>query len=644
VSRRARVGLILAVLAVLALGWTLRPSAITPPADPADPVTIRLLSTGRHSGLLLPCGDGRVVEYDYGEWDWYALGMDEWWRAPATVLWPNAGTLGRRYVRAGDLDPMGESYGSARLSSFTVERRRAAQLLARLDAEFAAGAPAYHSDLYDMDFVKTHERFHLFHDCHDEVADWLSELGCSVAWAPIRTRLVLAGLVPRAPASDIDRYVRAEMARRHVPGLALLVAKDHRILLSTNYGVADVETKAPVTDRTSFEIASMTKQFTDAAVLLLAQRGVISVEDRLSRYFPDLPPAWEPITIRQLMNHTSGLRDDWDEDDRYFSSKTSPEEFFEALKASPLEFAPGTAWGYGCGPFVLGLLIERVTGKPYARFMRESVFQPLELASTEVNDPVAIVPERASGYVFRDGVLRSGVRISAAAEARADVGIRTTTHDLALWDAALDDGKLLTQTGRELMFTPARLPGGEPTPCGLGWFNTPYRGHVEIAHGGGFRTGFSTVIARYPDDGLTVIVLTNLQTAHAYSIARGVASCYDRDYRPISSMEVRPDADPERTRVAGRILAALRDGRSTDELLPVASRLSPWSPAEIREELSKASPPTFVDRQDLGGRQVDVFGVSIASNGFYRTDGDKPRYWTFSFTSDGHVAYLELEE
>jgi hypothetical protein len=183
---------LLGSIAVVVLGlglWTAPPSEVRPPADVEDPVSIRLLAAGRHSGLLLPCGDGRVVEYGYGEWSWYALGRDDWWRAPATVLWPNQGTLGRRYVRAEVLDAMGESYGGARLFSFLVERLRAERLLARLKAEFAALGPGHHSDLYDMDFVRHPHRFHLLHDCHDEVAEWLGELGCTVTWTPIRTGL-----------------------------------------------------------------------------------------------------------------------------------------------------------------------------------------------------------------------------------------------------------------------------------------------------------------------------------------------------------------------------------------------------------------------------------------------------------------------
>jgi hypothetical protein len=266
------------------------------------------------------------------------------------------------------------------------------------------------------------------------------------------------------------------------------------------------------------------------------------------------------------------------------------------------------------------------------------------MSSTDVNDPVAIVPGRAAGYVLRNGVVRNGVRISAAAEARADVGIRTTTRDLARWDAALDGPSLLSAVSRELMFTPGRLATGEPIPYGLGWFITPFRGHTEIEHGGGFRTGFSTVIARYPDDRLTVIVLTNLQGAHAYSVARGVASFYNSDYRPIPLMRPRADDDRSRTQIVSRVLAALRDGRTPEELVPGASRFSPWSADELRAELAHASPPTFVDRQDVRDKNVRVAGVLIASNCFYRTDGDRPRFWTFSFTPDGRVAYFELEE
>jgi CubicO group peptidase (beta-lactamase class C family) len=462
----------------------------------------------------------------------------------------------------------------------------------------------------------------------------------------MRRRTIALGLLifllwlPRAFALDaLDSYVRKEMASRRIPGLALLVLRNHRIVRAANYGLSNVELKTPVTDSTSFEIASMTKQFTDAAVLLLAQDGKLGLDDHISKYFPDLPAAWEPITIRQLMTHTAGLRDDWDEDDAFFYSRTTTQEFFDALKAAPLKFAPGTGFSYGCGPFVLGLLIERVTGQLYARFMRERIFQPLGMSATDVNDPMSIVPDRAAGYVIRDGRLRNGVRISPAAEARGDVGIRTTARDLARWDAALDGDRLLSSASRALMFTPARLTNGDPVPYGFGWFLLAFRGHPEIGHTGGFRTGFSSVIARYPDDGLTVIVLTNLQGAHAYSLARGVASHYDADYRPISSMARQPDRHPERTAAVARALDALRGGRPSADLAPGAARAVLFLVPEIPEMLAGAPPPVFI-----GCREIPKPRDEIAAICFYRVDAKEPSYWSFSFTTDGRIAHLEPEE
>jgi hypothetical protein len=151
-----------------------------------------LLSTGRHAGLLIPCGpseSGQIVEYGYGAWSWYALGKDDWWRAPATVLWPNSGTLARRYLRAEDLASAEQDHRWGEFSALLVSNEKLERLLTRLDVQFAAGGTPHHNDLYGMDFVRHPARFWFAHDCHDEVAVWLRELGCSVSSSPIRTKL-----------------------------------------------------------------------------------------------------------------------------------------------------------------------------------------------------------------------------------------------------------------------------------------------------------------------------------------------------------------------------------------------------------------------------------------------------------------------
>ena len=166
--------------------------------------------------------------------------------------------------------------------------------------------------------------------------------------------LVLPAVVP-AQSDAIDDFVRAEMVRQHLPGLSLAVTRNGAIVKIGHYGLADVELNVPVTDDTKFEIASMTKQFTDAAILLLAEEGKVGLDDPIDRFLPDVPPSWKPITIRQLMNHTAGVRDDWDEDDAFFLRHQTNEIFLKALYAFPLKFAPGQGWAYGAGPFVLGI-------------------------------------------------------------------------------------------------------------------------------------------------------------------------------------------------------------------------------------------------------------------------------------------------
>ena len=281
---------------------------------------------------------------------------------------------------------------------------------------------------------------------------------------------------------------------------------------------------------TVFEIASMTKQFTAAGILLLAEEGKLSLEDPVSGYIDGTPDSWRSITLRHLMNHTSGLRDDWEEDTPYFLANDTNEKFVRALAAIPLKFKPGEGFRYSCGPFLLGMVIEKVSGKTYADFMRERVFAPLNMTNTYVNEASAIVPHRASGYVWRDGKLAAGARISPAAEARGDVGISTTAEDLVKWNAAL------AKPAFEAMFTPAKLNDGNAVPYGLGWFIQPHRGHRLIHHPGGFRTGFNTVIERFIDDGLTIIILTNLQNGRARTLGYGVAAFFNRDFRPVRAV------------------------------------------------------------------------------------------------------------
>jgi len=462
--------------------------------------------------------------------------------------------------------------------------------------------------------------------------------------------LLILSLTPFSAHADIiDAYVRSEMAKRHIPGLSLVVVKNKKVVRSSSFGLANVELNVPVNARTSFEIASMTKQFTDAAILLLAEDQKLSIDDRITTYLRNLPPEWHDITIRQLMLHTSGLRDDWDEDDKFFLTNNTDADFLRALTTVPLYFKPGERFSYGCGPFLLGLIIQQVSGQSYAQFMQERIFAPLGMTATHINDAKTLVPDRASGYVFEDGQLKNGARISPAAEARGDVGIRTTAIDLAKWDAAIYDGKLLQRSSWTMMFTPGKLNDGTIIPVGFGWFILPMQGNVW-KHGGAFRTGFNSEIARYVDDGLTVIVLTNLRSGdNAGQIAQAIAGFYNPLYRPRASFSLQPDPDANRSERLRLLLVSLAAGRAEAgignamfaEGFPFKLyRQKDWEELGANEMKSFS----FVACRDMP-RPASEFFVALPKEAcVYKISGPTDHYVTFALMSDGKVAYIEPYE
>lgn len=447
-----------------------------------------------------------------------------------------------------------------------------------------------------------------------------------------------------AQTDSIDSYIRAEMAKRHIPGLSLVVIKDNEIIKASNYGLANVELNVAVNEKTTFEIASMSKQFTNAAMLLLVEERKVGLDDSVMKYLDKLPETWRDITIRRLMNHTSGLRDDWDEDDAFFLTNNTDEQFLRALANFPLKFKPGERFSYSCGPFVIGMIIQRVTGKPYAQFMQERIFNPLGMTSTHINDSFRIVADRASGYVFRDGVLKNGVRISPAAEARGDVGVQTTALDLAKWDSALSGTRLLKESSLQAVFTLGQLSNGLTVPYGFGWWIDTVRGHSVIWHSGDFRTGFNSVIDRYLDDKLTVIILANLQTAHAYSMGRTVAGFYDSDYRSVSFMTPQSDPNPRRTLELRRFFTLLADGRVESNQTIERFPFTYYDPEEMRRLIKGMKSFSFVGCQSMLMQQITVFGARLNEICFYKMIADDEHYVSFALTADGKVIYVEPYE
>lgn len=354
---------------------------------------------------------------------------------------------------------------------------------------------------------------------------------CLVLCEPVRGQSKDDDLSNRA-----DAAVRARMAEMHIPGTSLAVVRDGKIIKATGYGLANVELNVPVTPASIFQTGSLGKHLTATAVMLLVEDGKVGLDDSITKYFPEAQPAWNKITIRNLLTHTSGIPDVWGEhaQDAYTKGIVdtrkdySEEDLTRIYLALKLEFQPGEKWSYcSTGYALLGFLIHRVTGMYYGDFLQQRVFRPLGMSATTIISEADIVPNRVSGYVLVKGELKNQEWIAPFLNTTAEGGLYSNILDLARWDAALYTNTILPHERLKEMWTPVKLNSGEEYPYGLGWFLANVKGHRLLYHTGG-NQGFFISMSRYVNDRLTIIVLNNMDEDHCdtLKIAGDVASIY----------------------------------------------------------------------------------------------------------------------
>jgi len=329
-----------------------------------------------------------------------------------------------------------------------------------------------------------------------------------------------------ATTAAVTDYVKAEMQRQHIPGLALLVATSGKIVRAEGFGLANVELQVPAKPETVFQSGSVGKQFTATAVMMLVEEGKVGLDDQLTKYFTDAPQAWKDVTVRELLSHTAGFGD-YPKDFDFHKDQTEDEEL-KMAEGIPLAFPPGTSWEYSnLGYLTLGVLIHRVTGEFYGDFLQQQIFQPLGMTSTRIISEADIVPNRAAGYRLVKGELKNQEWVAPTINTTADGSLYFSILDLAKWDAALYTEKLLKRSSFDLMWTPVKLKNGQPNKgnYGFGWEIDYRHGHRCINHNGSWQ-GFETAIDRYVDDQLTVVVLANLADSNPGKIAEHVAEMY----------------------------------------------------------------------------------------------------------------------
>jgi CubicO group peptidase (beta-lactamase class C family) len=359
----------------------------------------------------------------------------------------------------------------------------------------------------------------------------------SPTYAPILA-LALAATVcqtvtPVTPAdpADPNAVVIAVLAKhfeRNGPGAIVLVAERGRTRLVAAYGMADVGRKVPLTSKSVFDLASVSKQFTATAVLLLAGDGKLSLEDPVRKHVPDfaVPVVGRPVTVADLVHHVSGLADytgdDWQASDETFAKVTTETHLAWLNKTRPHR-APGKRFEYNNSNYaLLALVVERVAKMPFSRFLEQRVFAPAGMTSTRVYDRLGMeIPNAAVGYAVDGGAPR---RSSSPSQITGDGNVFTSIEDMARWDAALAGERVLSERLKRIAWTGGQLDDGDEHGYGFGWVTDSETS--SVSHSGSWY-GTSTYIVRYLDSGLTIVVLSNDENSDAEAIAGEIEAALD---------------------------------------------------------------------------------------------------------------------
>jgi D-alanyl-D-alanine carboxypeptidase len=333
------------------------------------------------------------------------------------------------------------------------------------------------------------------------------------------TLSIAAAAFGQSLPAQLDAHVLSYVAQDKFTG-AVLVARDGKPVLERAYGMANREWSVPNTVDTKFRLGSITKQFTAALILQLEENGKLSVGDPVSKYVTDCPPAWDKVTIHHLLSHTSGIPNFTSFPD-YGKTKSLPvtaAALVDRFRSKPLEFEPGAKWNYSNSGYVLlGYIIEKVAEKPYAEVLRANILDPLGMKDTGYDDPKTILHGRASGYEPKDKGWRNADYIDMTVPHAAGA-MYSTVGDLLKWDQSFYDGpQILSAASKAKMFTPVK------NNYAYGWGVEKQGAHNRVSHGGGI-DGFATWIARFPDDRLTIVILSNNEAAPAGKVGNELAT------------------------------------------------------------------------------------------------------------------------
>jgi CubicO group peptidase (beta-lactamase class C family) len=418
--------------------------------------------------------------------------------------------------------------------------------------------------------------------------------------------------------------------------------RNGRIIKARGYGLADLQLNAPATKATAYEIGSNTKQFTATAIMMLVEEGKVGLDDPITKYFPEAPEGWKRVTVRQLLSHTSGIQNHTAvpgylslfQTNLFFQPGFTRDELLKMFFKLSLEFQPGETWAYdNTGYYLLGVIVEKASGKSFWQFLDERIFKRLGMAATRNTDPRPIVPNRASGYEWVNNAFENRP-VLAPFVAFSAGSLLSTVEDLARWDAALYTEKLLKRSSLEQMWTPARAKDGTVASFnyGFGWFIETYHGRRIVQHSGG-TPGFSSVIYRFVNDELTIIILTNHGDRIVDQLAIDIAGMY---VPALARTQGNRDPDPQITLRLKEVMAGLLNGKYDPALFTPAMRVylntatgkAFWRWVASHGALKSF---TFSDREDADDSRIVRYKAVL---------GENPYWFSARVMRDGRVAQI----
>lgn len=448
-------------------------------------------------------------------------------------------------------------------------------------------------------------------------------------------------------ADKLDDFIKAEIEKRQIPALSIAVLRDGKVIKAKDYGFANIELKTPADENTVYEIGSISKQFASEALMLLVEDGKLDLDDPINKYLPaNAPPTWAKITVRDLLNHTSGLKD-WTEIKEFsYRREYTAEEFIALVKDFPLQFQPRDNWRYSNTNLpLIGIIVERAGGKTFEEFVGERILKQLNLPTIRFKHQEDIVPNRADGYVLRDKAWKNGEPFRPRVIAPSG-GILASAVDLAKWWNAVLQGKIVTQTSLEKMLAPAKLNDGRTVTHGFAFFTNTFNGHKFIFHSGSTVGGFGSGVYLFPKEKLTIAVIGNLEDGGfgAEYIQKRIADFYIPGAY-IGGLKEQKNASPTQTENFLQLLKDIAANKKTDQLTDsYTARISDTFRQQTGENLQKMKSFVYLGKENFTPEHF-VLDPTLNEVFYYKmTLADKTVYYHFRVTKDGKTGFIIAED